>query len=524
MRTWARAWLQGGLVALVALASAASGAGTAAPPSAAAATFTAAPDSYAPGVVHVKFKRSVAATSAKVSRYRAQATRELAPGLGAMALPVAPGTEVDVIRELRADPSVEYAEPNYYLTIAAAFPTDPAFYNQDKIDPTNREDVLYRDIDNMQRQYVFRLPQIAEAWDLANGTSDMIIATIDTGAYLKHPDLEGRLMPAANFVAGEEGVKNEEDYNGHGTAVAGILVANRNNGKFLAGINGRAKVLPIKAFNDQGSTTVEPIIKAVKFAADNGAKVVNMSLSYTKTPVEPDRVAALQDAIVAYLYSRGITVVGAMGNFGQTERSTDPFPPANFDSVIAVGATNYQLTDPDGKPIDNPRELLSPISNRGPWVSVVAPGQNIRVLTGFESPDCGQKDDNGKDKGFFCGQTGDTWRSGSSFATPIVTGVASLIMGCHPQMTPAQVRTVIQGSADKIGDGGASGYSDGGKGRNDFYGYGRVNAFKAVQLANTMTRVAATTVRSAATTKVFIPLGLRNADGQGNVGLGQSAC
>jgi len=135
------------------------------------------------------------------------------------------------------------------------------------------------------------------------------------------------------------------------------------------------------------------MIKAVRYASERGAHLVNMSLNYTRSPVVDADITALQDAIVQYLTSRNVIVIGAMGNFGQTDRNESPFPPANFDSVIAVGGTNYQLTDGDGVPIDNPQERLSVISNRGPWMSVTAPGQNVRVLTGHETSGCGTKDE-----------------------------------------------------------------------------------------------------------------------------------
>src|SRR5207247_3758915 len=122
------------------------------------------------------------------------------------------------------DPSVEYAEPSYRFGVAMALPNDYALYNHDRIDPNNPDDLAYVALDNQQRQYLLRKPQIPEAWDLARGSADMVIAVIDTGASLTHPDLAGRLLPGANFVSGEEGNKHGQDNNGPGTAGAGILV------------------------------------------------------------------------------------------------------------------------------------------------------------------------------------------------------------------------------------------------------------------------------------------------------------
>jgi hypothetical protein len=198
------------------------------------------PDSYEPGVLHVKFRLGVAP-----SPFQARVTHELSPGLGWWAIAVPPGSEAPTLRELRADPGVVAAAPNYRVQLAAPFPTDPGYFIVDRgLDPKVPEDVRLQEADYFEQQWNLKVPQVPEAWDLAIGTPSMVIAVIDSGVFLRnqnratpHDDLEGRLLPGANFVPLEEGTKNENDNLGHGTAVTGLLVANVNNGKQLAGIN-----------------------------------------------------------------------------------------------------------------------------------------------------------------------------------------------------------------------------------------------------------------------------------------------
>ena len=183
-----------------------------------------------------------------------------------------------------------------------------------------------------------------------------------------------------------------------------------------------------------------------------------------------------------------------MGEFGLTERSNDPLPPATFDAVIAVGASNYQLADGDGHPIPNPRELLSPISNRGPWVSVVAP-EDVQVLCGAPharlraavhlraGPRLLLRLDRRPLRLRLVAGDADRQRPGVAPS-----------WAATPELSPTQVRSVIDRSADKIGE---TAYVDG---RNDFYGYGRVNALRALQLAGTLARVDAGASRSPSAT------------------------
>ena len=460
------------------------------------------PATFAPGVVHVKFKRGVSSTG-NVSRYRTQATTEVARGLGAMALPVAPGTEAMTIQELRADPSVEYASLNHYVWLAAAFPNDSSYNDPDQ-DATG----------NTQRRYQLRLPQIPEAWDIAQGKSDFLIAVIDTGIYMEidggrvHRDLVGRVLPTVDFTNSTtvRPGPTERDLIGHGTAVAGVIAAIPNNGDYVAGINWRAKVQPIRAFSDQSFTTVDTVIRSIQFAGESGAKIVNMSLVYSELPQDQVKMDAFRDAVTTFLIGRNILPISAMGNFGQNARYNLPLPPSNITGVLAVGASKYVLTDPTipgNPPLANPFEELSDISNQGSWISVVAPGENVMVLWGYpQQPYCQNGSSDSTD---FCTSNGDRFHTGSSFATPIVTGIASLVWGCNPQFTPTQVRNAIEQSADKIG---TTAYVNG---RNDRFGYGRVNAFKALQLSRTMSRMIGTWTGGAqATSRLFIPIGIRS--------------
>lgn len=438
---------------------------------------------YAPGVVVVKFRRGVQ-SGGDVAPYRAQAAREIAAGLGAYAISVPAGSEEEIVRRLRADPSVEYASTDFYLELAASFPNDPAYVtdNEANYGPDYR--------------FIHEKPQVPEAWDLARGVSSVTVAIIDTGVDLRQPDLAGRIASGANFIIGEEG-RSEQDNVGHGTAAAGIIAATPNNGQYAAGINWRAKVMGIKAFNDQGRARMTEIVGAIRHAGTSGVTIVNMSYVYTTYPAVAEDVAVLTDAVNTFLLARNIITIAAAGNFGSANnpgRMNDALPPGSIPGVIAVAAT--ELSDADFPKF---REQISDRSSRGSWVSVTAPGKFVRTLWRTNPPGCVEAPCTTE------GTLGYQSGTGTSYATPVVSGVASLIKGCYPTLTTAQVKSLIESSADKIG---TDAYVSG---RNNTYGYGRVNAFKAMQAADALARTTAALNRSAAAAfRLFLPASVKN--------------
>jgi subtilisin family serine protease len=188
---------------------------------------------------------------------------------------------------------------------------------------------------------------------------------LDTGINMTHPEFLGRLVDGWNFVdtTNTKG-KDVTDDQGHGTGVAGVAAANGNNGQLVAGVDWNCKIMPIKVIAADGSALSSNVILGVRFAADNGANVINMSLGgYGEDPTFPDAVT--------YANSKGAILVASMGN----DNSSSPLYPASIPGVIAVGATNAR--DQRAVPFTCPGEAGS---NYGNSISFVAPGDYLYGL------------------------------------------------------------------------------------------------------------------------------------------------
>lgn len=303
--------------------------------------------------------------------------------------------------------------------------------------------------------------EMEQAWALEQGDTSVIVGIIDTGCKLDHPDLQGRIWTNYKEIAGngvDEGSNGYIDdtrgwdfaYNdndptddyGHGTNVTGIIGAKGNNNLGLAGVDWNCKLMILKGLNKENWGYYSWWSDALHYAVDNGAKVINMSIGGT------DVSATLQDA-VNYALNHNVTVVACMMN----TNSNTVFYPAAYPGVIAVGSTN-----PDDKrtyPF-----FWDPLSgsNYGSYISVVAPGNYIYGLD------------------YKSNINYSSYWGGTSQATPAVTGIAALILAQNPALTPAQIKTVIQNtSEDQVGD-----PAEDTPGWDQYYGYGRVNAFRAL--------------------------------------------
>ena len=301
-----------------------------------------------------------------------------------------------VIAELRADPAVEYAEPNYVVrlvedgSLAAVSVNDPKTAGQYSLDQM----------------------RVRDAWSLSTGGSG-VIAVLDTGVQANHRDLVGRVLPGYDFVNNDS---NAADDNAHGTWVAGIIGANANDGYGIAGISWTDKILPVKIMNSAGSGDTADLTSGIIWAADHGATVINMSVGgFPATQY-------VQDAI-NYAWNKGVVLVGAAGNNGVQE----DFFPAAFTNVVSVSAT--QVNDE-----------FANWSSYGPKVDVSAPGASVQTTN------CTVCTYGGHDT------WGDhTYISGTSFATPNVAGVLALIRARYPAYPPAQVVTRLNATVDDLG-------------------------------------------------------------------------
>ncbi|HVF68944.1 MAG TPA: S8 family serine peptidase, partial [Xanthomonadales bacterium] len=234
------------------------------------------------------------------------------------------------------------------------------------------------------------------------------------------------------------------DDNGHGTHVAGILGATGNNGNKIPGANWRVKIMAIKVLNNTGSGSLDNISKGLRYAADNGAKISNISIGCNCT-------SQIFNDTVNYAHDRGMTVVAAAGNDNR-DVSTNAI--ANATWAITVGATD-------------PYDQKASFSNFGPKIDVVAPGINILSIVSNVSPMCGVTSGG---YNYVC------WHNGTSFAAPHVAGLAALMLSKKPSLTHEDIRQILRSTAQDLGT----------VGRDTTFGSGRIDAGRAMaQVAGT---------------------------------------
>lgn len=307
-----------------------------------------------------------------------------------------------------------YAEPHYmYLT------NDTGSENLEANMSPN--DLLFS-------TYQWNLPAIETemGWRLSKGSKDIIVAVVDTGVQANHPDLAGKLLPGYNTIT--NGSLPDDDV-GHGTHVAGIIGALVNNSEGVAGISWYNKVLPVKALDSSGAGTTYSVAEGIIWAADNGAKVINLSLgNYADSQF-------LHDAI-KYAYDRDIVIVSAAGN-DNTER---PGYPAAYPEVLAVAATN-SFTE------------KATFSNFGDYIDVTAPGESI-ASTYLDSQYAAL--------------------SGTSMASPHVAALAGLVRSLNPELSNIEVMKLMTDHAIDLGT----------PGQDKYYGWGQIDIYRTLQAAS----------------------------------------
>ncbi|MDA8216573.1 MAG: S8 family serine peptidase, partial [Dehalococcoidales bacterium] len=243
----------------------------------------------------------------------------------------------------------------------------------------------------------------------------------------------GRLVAGWDYVNGDS---IPDDDNGHGTHVAGITGATGNNGSGVAGVAWGVRIMPVKVLDNAGNGSGYDVADGITFAVDNGAKVINLSLS------GPNDLAPIHDA-VNYAVAHGVTVVAAAGNCGDPEHLQSNCNgvnsvayPAAYPGVLAVAATDRA-------------DARASFSTQSWYVDVAAPGASI-LSTWW-------------DGSYY-------WSSGTSMASPFVAGLAGLILSVYPYYTPTQVAEAIVNNADDLGPAG----------HDDAFGCGRINAYKSL--------------------------------------------
>ena len=378
-------------------------------------------DDFVPGQVIVKYKGAASAGQVASAERSAGVLAELSRvhGVGADVVSVAGGVKAAADR-LEASPAVAYAEPNY-IYHATAVPNDPMFgqlYGMNKI-------------------------QAPAGWDLLGLgsfplTGGVKVGIVDTGITQNHEDLVGKTADCGgvnNFgvslgviiLGSDPTIVNGKcaDDNGHGTHVAGTIDAIANNGKGVAGVAFNSPLTICKALNSGGSGTLQMVANCITWVNQHGAKIISMSLGGSGS-------ATLQSA-VTNATNNGSLIIAAAGNSGDSTVSY----PAGYPEVVSVAATDAN-------------DQKASFSSFNSDVEVAAPGVNITSTW-----------NNG----------GYNTISGTSMATPHVSGVAALIAGRNPSGGPAAWRAKLDASVDDLGA----------PGRDPQFGFGRVNLVKAAQ-------------------------------------------
>ena len=265
------------------------------------------------------------------------------------------------------------------------------------------------------------------AWQHTTGAADVTVAVVDSGVDLHHPDLVGRLRDdGRDFVDDDD---DPSDENGHGTNVTGIIAATLGNGEGIAGIAPGVMILPVRVMNAKGYGSDRTIARGIRYAADKGAKVINLSLGATLMIGADSESKQVGDAI-RYAQEHGALVVVAAGN--------DFVPLPNAISADNPDVLIVAATDED--------DVKADFSNSGPWVSVTAPGVHILstmptyevYLTSEAVP---------SDERF---QQNYDYMSGTSQATPFVSGLAALLFSEHPDWDANRVAQEIKDHAADI--------------------------------------------------------------------------
>lgn len=390
----------------------------------------------------------------------------------------------ELIRQYKNSGAIDFAEPNYIATGSgvkgtAAMPTVP----NDAL--FTRQWGLFNDgtftVSGMGYTSVADADSDMElAWDIQTGDPNMIIAVPDTGIRMTHNDMAARMW---NKLAIEpiDGIDNDgngliDDYQGwdyvnadnnpaddygHGTNCAGIIGAIPNNGVGYAGVNWNSKIMALKVLNNNNSGTYANMANSVYYAADNGAKIISMSIGGSAT-------STILANSLTYANGLGVTFVACMMNFNDNVTYYPAGYASTIPNVIAVGSTNSndQRTNPFFWSTTSG-------SNYGNHLSVVAPGNYIWGL------------DYNSNSGY------NSYWGGTSQATPLVAGLASLIKAQSPSMTPAQIKALIQNTAqDQVGL-----PTEDTAGWDQYMGWGRVNARAALQVLDTETFSASASIK-----------------------------
>jgi subtilisin family serine protease len=282
------------------------------------------------------------------------------------------------------------------------------------------------------RQWYLPAVRAFDFWPDRPTLGPVLVAVIDSGIDLSHPEFEGRVSAARSFVGGDV-----TDREGHGTFVAGLIAAAHENGEGIAGLAFPAQLLVAKVVRSDGTISPEAEAKAIRWAADNGARVINLSLGGLRNPrrSDQDTYSRLEQDAIEYAYGKGAVIVAAVGNGDQAPETPWPFAsyPAALPHVIGVSA----FTQDGSVPSFSNRDAV--------YNDLAAPGVAIlstlpRAITQAR-PTCA-------DQGYSsCGPPEFKNGEGTSYAAALVSAAAALLVSVRPDLAPDQVTTLLERSA-----------------------------------------------------------------------------
>jgi thermitase len=386
---------------------------------------------------HIKLVGSVMAHDVRIHAFHLK----LAPN----------GSVPDAILALKSQDGIRYAEPNWTGHLNST-PNDPMYSATDTSTSSPRHGLSY--------QYGPQRIMADLAWGIWQPRRQVIIAFVDTGIDNLHEDLTGKILRDTNGIIGYNSIddpyplttrSDAMDDEGHGTECAGVAAAQINNSKGIAGIAGwdgqsgdadvDIKLMPVKAVTASKEITAQRVADGIRWAADNGANVINVSLSLYNNQSS----TVLTDS-TNYAWNKGCLIVAAPDNVGSTAYSY----PAHDPNVISVAASDST-------------DKIAGFSTYGTWVTIAAPGGQGAVAssptiteaiytTGLSTPY--------------------VYDWGTSLAAPHVSGEAALIWAQNPALNNYQMSALITGNTDAV-----TPYSSGRDISNDT----RVNAYKALQ-------------------------------------------
>src|SRR5262245_5584582 len=266
------------------------------------------------------------------------------------------------------------------------------------------------------------------AWNVTRGTG-VKVAVIDSGVNGSHEDLAGSVLPGIDYI--NNGGDGRIDPNGHGTHVAGVIAAHANNARGITSAAPGVKILPVRVLDANGGGVASNVAKGIIWAADHGARVINLSLGGGQAP-------GIQEAI-KYANSKGSVVLAAGGNNGQS--GNDPMYPAAYPEAIAVAGVDSNLAH-------------MTIGNTGGYLDVAAPGVGIVSTWGSSN-------------------TAYASATGTSMATPYAAAAAALIIAANPKASVDRVTHLLESSATDLGA----------PGDDPVFGHGLINPLGALAAA-----------------------------------------